>query len=166
MSKELAWGCTPWDDWPREKLLREVQRMYAALISVNSCLSILRRGDNAGFWGSHEANQSLRQNQFPDEFCAGSGWISLEEARQILEPLHAEYSSERMFRSFFRYAGDLLFDGTSHYRWAICDACGTMVGDFAGKPCPDCQHAKRPEYIMRPLEWRDLDKSLDTGCRR
>lgn len=148
--KELNWGETPWDNKTREALLRDVQRMYSAIVSLHSALKLTSYGDQSGFWGSD-----------------GTGGLALEKARQVLEPIRAEYSGESIFRAFFRYANDLLFDhsrGRLGYGWVVCPTCGTMVGETIapngdrhssnGEVCRFCEADPPGRY--RPLEWADL----------
>jgi mannose/fructose/N-acetylgalactosamine-specific phosphotransferase system component IID len=76
-----------------------------------------------------------------------------------------EYSSEDLYRSFFRYALDLLFEHKSGYRigfgWAMCPVCDQMFGENAeGKPSAGTRCAehlnKTCPGILRPIEWADL----------
>lgn len=146
--KELQWGETPWDGLSRDELLREVQRMYAAVVALETTSKLWRcQDEHSPFWGKH-----------------GTGWRGLEHARQILKPLHAAYGAEQIFRSFFRYAGDLLFDGLG-LEWAVCDKCGQMIGghlgedgsytSIAGQSCSSFLRDKC-SGTFRPLTWEDL----------
>jgi len=148
----LRWGETPWDDLSREELLREVQRMYAAVNAMYSALAIVSHGDVSGYWG-------------PD----GSGGRALEMGRQIEEPLRDRYG-DTMFRAFFRYAIDLLFECRPGFRigygWVVCPVCGQLSGDYEGgshigKRCADLLPRPGPTGglcigVLRPLEWSDL----------
>ena len=97
----------------------------------------------------------------------GRGGRAHEMARQALE-LDANYG-EDLYRSFFRYAHDLLFYERSGVRigfgWVVCDVCGQMIGRgsrddsnrLSGEPCaahgigkPGCTG------VFRPLQWSDL----------
>jgi hypothetical protein len=141
MKTDLKWGQTPWDDMTKEELLREVQRMYAALSNANSVMKMARYGnENSPFWGNE-----------------GTGGKALEMSRQILEPL--DRYGEAIYRRFFRYAYDLLFDQTNFkigFDWQVCPMCGVMLGSGhdEGRPCemgkPGCTG------IMRKLTWDDL----------
>lgn len=147
---ELEWGQTPWDSLSREELLREVERMYSAIVALNSCLAMSKSASSANsFWG-HE----------------GSGGIALEKARQVLGPLHAKFDREDIYRSFFRYANDLLFNPTG-YRigsgWSVCPVCDVMLGNTRHPDgTEETQNGKVCHFtagctgIMRPLEWADL----------
>lgn len=151
MTKDLKYGETPWDSLSRDELLREVQRMYAAISAMYSALRIASHGDTSGYWGPQ-----------------GTGGEAIEMGRQIIEPLHEAYESERIYRAFFRYAVDLLFQSPPGYRicfgWAVCPACGQMFGDMpdgrsaVGLRCADL-YPKDCAGVLRPLEWSDLEKS-------
>lgn len=151
--KILEWGETPWDGMTRGELLREIQRMYSAMRSLYSVVRMHQAGnENHPYFGK-----------------AGVAGNALEKGRQILEPLWGQLKNgeEDMFRCFFRYADDLLFDQRAGYTmigsgWAICPKCGVMLGatgngeTMFGKPCNmgknDCKG------IMRPLTWGDMRK--------
>lgn len=144
----LNYGETPWDGMSREELLREVQRMFAAVNASHSVMNIQRQyAPDHPFWGND-----------------GSGGWALEMTRQIDEPLREQYG-DGMHTAFFRYALDLLFDG-SDYRigggWAVCPVCGDMYGrrangvDSIGEPCGDHLRKDCPG-ILRPLEWSDIE---------
>lgn len=146
MKPELQWGETPWDELSRDDLLREVQRMYAALVALNTTAGLCRfREEASPFWGTR-----------------GTGGRAIEHARQILEPLHAKYSSEQIFRSFFRYAVDLLFENLGS-QWAVCDQCGQMLGTVEGQPSKIGEPCAPPfgcgKGVTRKLEWKDLAKA-------
>lgn len=150
--KTLRWGETPWDNLSREELLREVQRMYAAVSAMYSALRITAHGQESGYWGP-----------------SGTGGSAIEMGRQIVEPLRERYG-DGMYRAFFRYALDLLFEQRSGYQighgWAVCPECGRMAGDpeghsFVGRRCAELLHlrAEGPcAGVLRPLEWADLEK--------
>lgn len=151
--KSLKWGETPWDKMKKPELLREVWRMYSALRSLYSVVKMdAATSTNPYFYSK-----------------TGVGGNALEKGRQIIEPLFRQYKEGEsdIFRSFFRYADDLLFDQSVGYtmigsRWTVCPECGVMIGDnpkgesSVGKPChmgkKDCAG------IMRPLLWDDLRK--------
>jgi hypothetical protein len=149
---ELKWGETPWDGMSREDLLREVQRMYAAVNAAHSVMNLvsLNQPDHL-FWGKE-----------------GSGGRALEMTRQIDEPLRERYG-DGIHNALLRYALDLLFDGST-YRigsgWAVCPVCGDMYGrrvdgvSSVGTPCSD--HLRKDcSGILRPLEWSDLETAAE-----
>lgn len=150
---ELNWGETPWDKMTREELLREVQRMYAAVNAADSVLNLMRIDENGnrredGFWGK-----------------GGTAGRAHEMTRQIAEPLWNEYDREQMYDGFFRYANDLLFDRSTGYRigfgWAVCPVCGDMYGETGdgrssiGRPCNEHLREDCPG-VLRPLTWDDM----------
>ncbi len=153
---DLKYGETPWDNLPRETLLREVQRMYAAIISLNSALRLCRANDRGGFWSVPGDGMSSTDR-------GGTGGHALEMARSIIEPLHEQHESENIYRAFFRYAVDLLFSPSLGFSWTACNGCKVFLGDEGqspehrslDKPCPECARHNR-HFIRRRLEWRDL----------
>lgn len=138
MTKPLKFGETPWDDMPREKLLREVQRMYSALVAVQGPLNLFKIQDSTSpFW-------SIR----------GTGGRAFAKVEQCLAP----YPDEPAYTSFFRYAVDLLFEGLGS-KWMICGKCQGMTGSFDDNPPASCAmcHVKGEQGgTMRPIRWDDL----------
>jgi hypothetical protein len=140
--KRLKWGETPWDKLSRDELLREVQRMYAAITAARSVLHILRHHDqDSVFWK------------------AGSGGSSIEECDQVTERVETEFDGEDVYRSFFRFATDLLFEDRGknmRANWHVCQ-CGIMTGHTGpGVPvCAGCE-AAGCKVPMRPITWDDL----------
>ena len=141
MSRKLEWGETPWDNMPRAKLLRETQRMYAALVSARSPLAMMQQADpTAPFWR-----------------LDGTGGKALAKVEQALAP----YPGEPAYRSFFRYATDLLFDGLGS-GWMVCDKCDCMTAGVTAadrpKDCASCRMKVKsePGVPVRPLRWSDL----------
>jgi hypothetical protein len=155
MADELQWGQTWWDDWPREKLLREVQRMYAALESAKAALRLASGGDERSpFW---------RRPSFPPYDHGGTGGAALGKCEKVLADYpEASSASENAYRCFFRYAADLFFGREYGAGWAVCDQCGMMLGAdgdgkvMDGQTCYDCARNGR-QSVMRALEWRDLE---------
>lgn len=145
--KELEWGETPWDNLSREELLREVQRMASALITAQSTIKMMRVG-----------------NETSTYWTQGVGGSALHKIDQALH-LANEYESENLYRSFYRYAVDLLFDCSVNryigFGWAVCPVCGTMFGETpdgvssVGTPCATHLNKECPG-ILRPIEWGDL----------
>ena len=142
----LVWGETPWDSKSKEELLRDVQRMYDAIVAMNSCLHIIKYHDQQSpYWGP-----------------GGSGGRSLEMSRQVLAPIHAQYDESDIYRSFFRYATDLLFDQSMPIRtgsgWMICPVCGTMTGNPDRSPDigEACRMTRNCTGITRALILDDL----------
>ena len=154
---ELHWGETPWDNKSHDELLRDVQRMYSAVQAMYSCLNVIKAGSRGT----------------PSEFWSdGTGGMCIEKGRQILEPLWKEFGNEEIYRSFFRYADDLLFEQAHGIGvgWCICPVCGTCLGTSSsgkthvGEVCGDVLHMKSDSCpgIFRPLMWEDM-KPLQEG---
>lgn len=173
--KRLKWGETPWDGLSREELLRECQRMYAALQSAQSVIKNCRISSlwhrlPAGIQQDdvHEALESLAK--VDGYWGYGVGGKTLEEVRQALSRAD-EFDSEDVYRSFFRYATDLLFEdrGGMHigFGWDVCPECGVMIGRsgdgkrHGGMACKDTATFGRTDGkvcpgVLRPIEWSDL----------
>lgn len=89
----------------------------------------------------------------------------LEMARQVIDPIESEYPDDALYRAFFRYATDLLFEKNGFEMigsdWVVCPICGTMYAiktkSFIGNKCTDHPLGK-PDCpgILRKLEWNDL----------
>lgn len=174
--KKLNWGQTPWDALSREELLREVWKMFSALQSANSALLQIR---DSLFWNRAGLSESDTSEQIRKKIenaaagdlywgkgTAGSAISKIEQALCRTE----KYSSEDIYRSFFRYADDLLFKRNGlriGFGWAVCPKCGTMVGETldgesaVGKTC-DWKVGKCGG-ILRPLEWSDLSPEKARG---
>lgn len=148
--KELAWGETPLDKLTPDEVLLAAKRMYGALISANSCLSMMRSADkNDPYWARD-----------------GIGGIALAQIKQAMQAVNEGYESGDIFHAYYRYANDLLFDSSEFKigsNWVVCDRCPTMTGDssgsYLGRRCADvrvpCQGDG--EGSFRKLEWSDLN---------
>lgn len=156
MPKELEWGCTPWDDMTKEELLREVQRMYSAITSASSVLAIWANSQTSAYWGPE-----------------GVGGKASEKIRQVINHTESEYESEEIYRAFFRYADDLLFDCREvslGAGWCVCPLCDRMFGrtiggDRAeGKKCGSIG-GNACVGVLRPIIWEDLAPKLETNER-
>ena len=151
--KQLAWGQTPWDDLDRDELLREVQRMASALQSANSVLSMISAAEPAHpFW------------------TRGTGARAAAKVEQALARL-TEYDGENIYRSFYRYADDLLFDSTTMrigWGWAVCPVCDQMIGEgideqsAVGTTCASHLNTKCPG-VLRAITWDDLTPRGETA---
>lgn len=141
--KSLKWGETPWDDMPRKDLLREVQRMYSALTSAQSALYAMSNAESSPWWSN-----------------VGTGGRALEKVKQALEAYDdGGRWRESIYRSFFRYADDLLFRGVGP-GWMICDECQQMTGrpldGEQSATCILCEMKGNPGRPTRPLTWSDV----------
>jgi hypothetical protein len=168
MTKELEWGETPWDDLTREELLKEVWKMFSALQSANS---VLQRAVDARFLpfvdlsdgDFSRAQREVVQLAANDLYWGqGTGGAAIDKVNQALSRAN-KYSSENLYRSFFRYADDLLFKRTTKrigWGWVVCSKCGQMVGETRdgksdlGKPCKYGEKDCKGTY--RRLKWSDL----------
>lgn len=148
---KLEWGQTPWDDLSKEELLKEVQKMFSALMSAMSVLKMNMIGyENSPFWSNRK----------------GTGARAIEKARQVIDPIYGKFDRESIYRSFYRTANDLLFDNSKFdlgFGWSVCPICGLMIGaDIDGKRHDGeiCQEVMLTRSgcngILRPLIWDDL----------
>lgn len=167
--KQLKWGQTPFDRMTKKELTRHAQRMYSALSSCMSVIGMQQAMDRfqvAQAKGSDPDALSLDQLH-PYWGCDGSGGRALEKARQALVLVDQPYDKEVIYTSFFRYADDLLFDGSQFNvvtGWVVCPKCGTMLGSrlkdsgknrLEGKACSE-SGLSQCDGIFRPITWEDL----------
>jgi hypothetical protein len=150
--KKLKWGQTPWDDMDKEELLLTIFKMYSAVVSLDSCLSTIRPNvPGHAYWGTK-----------------GVGGRALEKSRQVLDPIHesVEGGSGEIYRAFFRYAPDLIFEPGEYqlgWGWTVCPECGKMLGRSTngeskeGELCSDL-FPKDCSGIFRKLSWYDLGR--------
>lgn len=149
--KRLAWGKSPFDDMDPDELLFWARRMYAVCTEARSVMALCHSADPwSSFW-------SLR----------GSGGDALVKANTVVEEIERRFDHESIYRSFYRYAVDLLFGPSLGVGWHICtvEGCGQMTGrgvrEVQGaQPVPRCpSHRETP---MRPITWEDLspDKAV------
>ena len=137
--KKLKYGETPFDDLSREDLLLLVKRNYSALTAAESLICQFRHNDpNSLFWGT-----------------TGTGGRTLAKVEFCLKPF-AGYT-ESIWRSFFRLADYLLFEGApgTGDPWVICK-CGQLLGSGRGEQPPKDRKCFSCDRPMRPLEWKDL----------
>ncbi len=137
--KVLEWGQTPFDDWDRDRLLLEVRRMFHALQSAHSVLRMCR--DGSAFWGQE-----------------GTGGRALTLAAEVMGPIESQYEDETIYRSYYRYAVDLLFSPEVGVGWMVCDQCGSMWGRGGNRSlAATCISPKCNCAPLRPLAWSDLE---------
>lgn len=157
--KSPKWGETPWDNMSREELFQEVLRMYSALRSL---YAVVRMDADAR---EHFGESVVYYGK------TGVGGAALEKGRQVVEPLFEKYKEGEgdIYRSFFRYADDLLFDTSTGYEflrkeWHICTECRTMLGEnprgnkLLGARCHDVFGLKDCNGTYRLITWDDLKK--------
>lgn len=140
----LEWGETPWDGLSRETLLREVQRMYCALSASESALNICKMSEPGHPYWTRE----------------GTGGRALSKINEITRPIRKRYGWDdskagSLFRTFTRYANDLLFFHKSD-SWVICIKCKCWLGRMPRGnegPIRECSFCHKP---TRPITWDDL----------
>lgn len=139
--KTLIWGQTPFDSLTHEELLRLVQAMYSALVASRSAMKMAAGPEPDLFWG-----------------MSGSGGRASLKCKTVLDPIHAKFEEESIYRSFFRYADDLLFPSrpSGDPKWLVCEQCNQMVKPLSGT-VTECFNCKSP---VRELNWSDLDPAL------
>ncbi|UQN10320.1 hypothetical protein [Deinococcus sp. QL22] len=138
-SNELRFGQTPWDNFSRDELLMEVRRMFCA---INSATSVMRQSAWAGnvYWS-----------------IEGMGGQALARCIAIKAPLDDHYTSEAIYRNYFRYADSLLFPelvGEQGPWFAIGD-----TGEFTcgkGLKEGDPGYPFHPDVPLRLLTFADL----------
>ncbi|WP_240416589.1 hypothetical protein [Paenibacillus periandrae] len=153
VKRELSGGKTPWDQLFHEELLNNVQRMFASLNSVRGVMQSyksttipLQGFDEHPFWG-----------------LDGGGGIAMEKVSQIIDEIYAMYNGDNLYRSFYRYANDLLFE-PSDYKissgWHVCSTCRKMVEDdrmiLEGQPCNNFTFSNNCDGTLRKLQWNDF----------
>jgi hypothetical protein len=146
---ELEFGQTPWDNLSRDELLTEVRRMYSAINSLTSALHLVKNTDLISnlFWG-----------------VDGTGGKALSKGTQVIDKINKQYSAENLYRAYYRYADDLLFDSDEYdigFNWVICPVCGTMLGDrenkINGMRCDEEHSAPGTcNGVFRPITFEDL----------
>jgi hypothetical protein len=141
--KDLPWGKSPFDDMPREELLLWARRMYTACEHARGVLSNVEASMPPGnpFWSAR-----------------GTGGHALRMCTFVVEEVERRFDRESIFRSFYRYAVDLLFPvdlQVGGYGWHRClaDKCDIFIGDYESEKvvCP-----MHPSAKTRRIIWEDL----------
>lgn len=141
---DLKWSETPWDFLTREELLLMVCRYHSALISLASCVRMSRVGnkDHPYYGVDGSAGRAITKADFLAHLCGDD----------------TDDGADKIYRSFFRPVGNLLFPGVALGRfgnWYICESCGAMVSspstDTPSKLCK-CDGTWRPARMsdIRP----------------
>ena len=137
----LRWGATPWDHMSRDELLRHVQRLYSAAHSAEAVLNVLQPNMLNGYWSP-----------------MGAGGKAREKLRQALSAAIGRHCRDSLWRSFLRYADDLLFSAPVGLGWVVCEhdhlTCNAEMGHVH---CPACVLERRKHVDIRPLRWDDLE---------
>jgi hypothetical protein len=170
--QRLNWGETPWDNLSREELLRESQKMYAALEAADTVIDQTRHNrlsphlsDNDLQAGPEKIREAIDRLAAEDGYWgAGAGGRAREMVRQAMSRA-AGYHREEVSQCFFRYAIDLLFKEPEGLPigsgWAICPSCGRMLGrdgfgeTSAGRQCSEV-YPGACDGEFRLLSWDDL----------
>lgn len=139
--ERLAWGKSPFDDMEHDELLLWARRMYHACTETRSVMALTRGLQSSStFWGP-----------------GGTGGDAMTKVEFVVEEIEKRFDRESIYRSFYRYAVDLLFSPKLGFAWAICtvEGCGQMLGRYdPAMPPPTCpSHRETP---MRPITWDDL----------
>jgi hypothetical protein len=103
-TRKLKWGETPFDRMSQEDLLIHAKRMFLALTSSTSILSMSKIRDELSggvstYWGKD-----------------GMGGKALNLSKRTLGKIKRGYDSEDIYRMFFRYAEDVLFEPDENSR--------------------------------------------------
>lgn len=143
--RDLVWGATPWDDLTREQLVEHLRRLYSAAQAAHGMV----------------AQMAEQAQEIP---CAtrywsllGAGGRTLRKLREATDRARLGHSSEGLFRSFFRYADDLLFSPPIGMGWTVCEL-GHMTGQsgVSRVACAVCLIEGKPDQAIRPIRWEDL----------
>lgn len=141
--KDLKWGETPFDRMTPEDVLLSAKRMYSALGSLLSVAMMMRNYEPASpYW------------------TGGVGGAAIEKGTQAMAAVSPQDDKrrEQIYRMFYRYADDLLFDISKHPMigngWVVCPVDGEMSAPAPGYPSrSECFKCRGP---MRPLTWDDM----------
>ena len=141
----LAFGETPWDNLSKEELLLEVKRLYSAVVSLDSSLTMC-------------ASMSRGDPYFHDR--KSRGYRALRKGEQALAAARRTYTDEEIARAHIRYVDDLLFSGVGE-GWMLDDT-GRMVA--VGPERATMFHGMQAEQTgvfgvtgtLRMLTWEDL----------
>jgi len=154
--KQLKWGETPFHKMDHATLLMSAIKMYW---SLNSCSGEVKK--------LKEMNKIFGREEKPNLYFekGGSGFNALYMADQALDPINREYESEDVYRSYYRYAIDLLFpECTSGL--VVCPVCGQMFGAYGdgrtdeGKVCGQkfkVRFSTGCPGVFRKLTWKDME---------
>lgn len=143
----LQWGETYLDRLSHEELLIASKRMYHALESSWGLLKgYQEQNPDSPFWGRR-----------------GRGGMSLsqcEQAMNAIMPHDDDEKRESQYRSFYRYATDLLFhanDADIGSAWMVCDGCGNLWGSRRTNLGAENLKTECPcGQTLHPITWDDL----------
>lgn len=142
---------TPWDNMPREELIREMQKAYSALLSAHSVLlNVKGVSSNQTFWTAPE----------------GRGGRAVSKVEAVFSTYKQQFEDYQFYGEFFRTCDPLLFPELGE-NWVICEKCGTMTqstpyydAQKIGKTCSEGNFggAGNCEGILRWMTWADIDR--------
>ncbi len=117
-ARELRWGETPFDRMSHEDLLIHAKRMFLALTSLHSVVSQHKVSD-----------EHFNKLNLPYWSNDGMGGKALNLSKRTLGKIKRGYNSDNIYRMFFRYAKDVLFEPDENAsRWQVCDHCKMFLG--------------------------------------
>jgi hypothetical protein len=136
--EDLMWGETIFDDLDRDEMLLMLRKMFSAIQSARSVLSMAKHCDRGGaYW------------------TEGVGGNALSKADSILNEVlpNDETGGEKSSRCFFRYSDALLFPEL---------AGNFMIKDWWVNPKGELVHPKpSDDYFIsgpwRKMVWEDLE---------
>jgi hypothetical protein len=140
--ENLPWGKSPFDDMPHEELLFWARRMYVACEHARGALSNIESSMPPGhlFWS-----------------VGGTGGHALRMCTFVVKEVQRRFDHESIYRSFYRYAVDLLFpvDLQVGRGWHRCLAgeCDILVINYESKKAECPAH---PGAETRAITWEDL----------
>jgi hypothetical protein len=146
----LPFGHSQFSGMSREELQLQCERLYSALISVGVAADLASSNGPSAFWGP-----------------GGTGEVGLSKYKQAIKLAEGGYCNEDFYRSFYRYADELLFETPprSTLRWSVCTACNNVFGYREGeeKSLTGEVHRKRItwsecEGVFRAYRWKDLGR--------
>jgi hypothetical protein len=117
----LPFGHSQFSGMSREELQLHCERLYSALISVGVAADLASSNGPSAFWGP-----------------GGTGGVGLSKYKQAIRLAEGGYCNEDFYRSFYRYADELLFETPprSTLRWSVCSTCNEVFGYREGMRAP------------------------------
>jgi hypothetical protein len=167
---KLNWGETVFDDLSNDELRLQCLKMFAALQAAHT---VIKQTRISQLWrlikvntDDHKAiqkalDEAAKQDGYWGKGIGGRAYEMVNQALEIAKITDAE----EQYRSFWRYAVDLLFTEPKGlqigFGWSVCPKCGVMVGRSgdgkmaAGNRC-NYPASETCDGIMRLLTWEDL----------
>jgi hypothetical protein len=148
----LPFGHSQFSGMSREELQLHCERLYSALISVGVAADLASSNGPSAFWGP-----------------GGTGGVGLSKYKQAIRLAEGGYCNEDFYRSFYRYADELLFETPprSTLRWSVCSTCNEVFGYREGEESSLTGevHRKRITWsecdgVFRAYRWDDLGRQF------